>query len=147
MRETGSWVAPLRRITLVIACAAGVAACGGGGGGGGTPTSPPPPPGPTITTVEIRDNQFSPRSVTIRPGDTVRWIFRGSVPGHTVTAENASFDSGQVFTQDGVTFERTFGAELENQTILYRCVSHYVCCQMQGSVRVGEGAPDPGPGY
>jgi plastocyanin len=122
-------------------------ACGGGGGGGGGPTAPNPAPLPSTVTVEVQDNQFSPRSVTVAPGGTVTWVFRGSAAGHTVSAEGGSFDSGLVFTQAGATFQRTFGPELANQTIQYRCVSHYVCCQMQGSVRVGEGAPPPNPGY
>ena len=64
-----------------------------------------------------------------------------------VTANNGAFDSGFVFTQSGSTYERVFTAADENRTFEYRCVSHQGCCQMQGSVRVGTGAPDPGPGY
>jgi plastocyanin len=142
MRTSGT-----KRVLGLILAAAWTAACGGGGGGGGGPTAPNPAPLPNTITVEVMDNQFSPRSVTVAPGGTVTWVFRGSVQGHTVTAEGGAFDSGTIFTQAGVTFQRTFGPELANQTIQYRCVSHYVCCQMQGSVRVGEGAPPPGPGY
>jgi plastocyanin len=134
---------PRTRLLLAAAGVALVAACGGGGD---SPTTPGPTM-PGVVTVEIQDNQFSPRSIQIQPGDRVRWVFRGSVAGHSVLAENGSFDSGMVFTQNGATYERTFGAELANQTILYRCISHYVCCQMQGSIRVGSGAPDPPTGY
>jgi plastocyanin len=100
-----------------------------------------------VVEVEVRDSLFEPKSVTIRPGDTVRWTFRGSVSGHSVRAENGSFDSGFVFDRDGAVFQRTFGAELDGQTFEYRCVSHFVCCAMQGSVRVGDSAPPPQPGY
>lgn len=134
----------LTRIFWLAGLALLAGACGGGSD---TPTSPPAPGPAGVVTVEIMDNQFSPRSVQIEPGQTVRWVFRGSAPGHTVTAEDGSFDSGAVFTQMGTAFERTFGTQLANQTIQYRCSSHYLCCQMQGSVRVGSGAPPPNPGY
>jgi plastocyanin len=124
------------------------AACGGGSSNPVSPPPPPPPPPPAnVVEVEVRDSLFEPKSITIRPGDTVRWIFRGSVSGHTVRAEDGSFDSGFAFTADGATYERTFGAELDGQTFEYRCISHFVCCQMQGSVRVGDSAPPPDPGY
>ena len=98
-------------------------------------------------TVGVRDNSFEPKSITVQVGDTVRWVMQGSAPGHSVTANNGAFDSGFVFTQSGSTYERVFSAADENRTFEYRCVSHAGCCQMQGSVRVGAGAPDPGPGY
>jgi len=43
--------------------------------------------------VAIRDFAFSPRTVEIRVGDTVRWTNRDSV-AHTATARNGSFDTG-----------------------------------------------------
>jgi plastocyanin len=43
--------------------------------------------------VDIRDFAFSPRTVEIRVGDTVRWTNRDSV-AHTATARNGSFDTG-----------------------------------------------------
>jgi plastocyanin len=124
------------------------AACGGGSSNPVSPPPPPPPPPPAnVVEVEVRDSLFEPKSITIQPGDTVRWIFRGSVSGHTVRAEDGSFDSGFAFSADGATYERTFGDELDGQTFEYRCISHFVCCQMQGSVRVGDSAPPPDPGY
>lgn len=124
--------------------------CGGGGGGGNTPTTPPPPPPPpasTVVTVEVGDNTFIPKSITIQPGDTVRWVFTGSAPGHTVTDEGGTFDSAFAFVQAGDIFEHTFGEDVADQTFNYQCVSHKACCLMQGSVRVGDGAPAPNPGY
>jgi len=134
----------LQATSLILALS-----CGGGGGGGTptSPTTPSPAPLPTAVTVEILDNSFSPQSVTIAPGGTVTWVFRGSTPQHTVTAVDGSFDSGAVFTQDGASFQRTFGTDLAGTTLTYRCLSHYVCCQMQGSVRVGDTAPQPPSGY
>ena len=43
--------------------------------------------------VDIRDFAFSPRSIEIRVGDTVRWTNRDTV-AHTATAQNGSFDTG-----------------------------------------------------
>jgi plastocyanin len=141
---------PLAGFVLAAVPLALALACGGGGSRNPTtPPPPPPPPPPTgqVVVVEVDDSFFSPRSVVIQPGDTVRWTFVGSAPGHTVTAENGSFDSGFAFNRNGATYERTFGADLNNTTIQYRCTSHKACCMMQGSVRVGEGAPPPDPGY
>jgi plastocyanin len=128
----------LLAVLLVPACS------GGGGSGGGTPTAPP---GPQTVVVEVRDFTFEPRSVTVNPGDTVRWRFVGSDTTHTVTATGGVFDSGFVFTSPGATFERTFTEAELDMTFEYRCVSHHECCAMQGSVRVGASAPPPSPGY
>lgn len=43
--------------------------------------------------VDIRDFAFSPRTVEVRVGDSVRWTNRDSV-AHTATARNGSFDTG-----------------------------------------------------
>jgi plastocyanin len=43
--------------------------------------------------VDIRDFAFSPRTIEIRVGDTIRWTNRDSV-AHTATARNGSFDTG-----------------------------------------------------
>lgn len=120
-------------------------ACGGGGGGGG-PTAPPAP-NPQAVTVELSEHSFSPKSITIQPGETVAWVMRGSDPTHTVTALNGAFDSGAVFTASGATFRRTFSAAESGQIFEYRCQAHADCCNMRGSVRVGADAPPPGPGY
>lgn len=117
-------------------------ACGGGGGGGNSPTEPR---APQVITVEVSDFTFSPRSIQIQPGDTVRWVMRGSDRTHTVTARDGSFDSGAVFTSGGAFFERRF--DTAGRTHEYWCSSHRNCCMMQGSVRVGQDAPPPNPGY
>jgi plastocyanin len=132
---------------LAVAGLAALAACGGGGSHTPTAVVPPPPTTNQVITVEVLDNRFEPKSVQIQPGDTVRWVFHGSAPGHTVTAENGAFDSGFAFTQPDATFEHTFTTADADQTFQYRCTSHFLCCMMQGSVRVGAGAPPPAPGY
>ena len=49
--------------------------------------------------VEIRNFEFSPRELTVAPGDTVTWINRDIVP-HTATAREGGWDSDSVETND-----------------------------------------------
>lgn len=139
----------MTRAIVAFAFGAGtlLAGCGGGGGGGGSPTDPNPPSNPSVVTVELTEFAYEPRSVTIQPGQMVRWVMRGSDPTHTVSAIDGAFDSGFVFTAAGTTFERTFGEGDQNRTFNYSCATHSDCCDMKGSVRVGENAPPPNPGY
>jgi len=108
----------------------------------------PPDEGSGVVVVQVLDNSFSPRRRRIFPGQTVRWVLAGVDTVHTVTAAEATdFDSGLRFASEGDFFEVTFGPEADNRTFLYYCQSHQDCCQMQGSILVGVGAPDPGDGY
>ncbi|MCS6847288.1 MAG: cupredoxin family copper-binding protein [Anaerolineae bacterium] len=79
------------------------------------------------TNVAIAGFAYSPRQVTVRVGDTVTWTNNDSAP-HTVTANDASFDSGTL-GQGGV-YSRTFGA---TGVFSYFCAIHP---SMVGSVRV-----------
>ena len=128
-----------------VALALVVATCGGGGGG--SPTAPPTPPAPQMVTVQVSDNSFSPQSVTVNPGDTVRWVLQGSDSGHTVIERNGVFSSGAVFHAAGDSFSHTFTTADSGRTFEYYCQTHRGCCLMQGSVRVGQNAPIPSPGY
>ncbi|HEX4952720.1 MAG TPA: plastocyanin/azurin family copper-binding protein [Thermoanaerobaculia bacterium] len=134
-------------LALVLLGLPVLAACGGGGGGGGSPTAPPPPPAPKVVTIEVTDHNYNPRSAQVNPGDTVRWVMRGSEPGHSVTERTGAFDSGFVFTAPGAIYERAFGAGEEGRTYEYACATHAGCCNMRGSVRVGDAAPRPNPDY
>ena len=84
------------------------------------PGNNPPPDGNTIT---IRDNSFSPTSLTIDPGTTVRWVNNGSAI-HTVTSgtrnnANGIFNSGDM--RNGDSFEFTF---TNSGTFDYHCTYH-----------------------
>lgn len=118
--------------------------CSCGGGGGGSMPSEPSPNG-KVVTVQIVDFAFSPKDVTINPGDTVQWVLTSSTYTHTVTAENGMFDSGMIFTKTGTTFSQTFNNT--GITVQYHCNTHWHTNQMQGSVQVGPDAPKPGIGY
>ncbi len=100
-----------------------------------------------IQIVEIVDDAFVPKSVTIEPGVTVRWVLRGNRSNHTTTEMSATWDSGFAFSHNGDFFEHTFGSDTEDKTFMYSCVTHKACCEMQGSISVGENAPGPDDGY
>ena len=50
--------------------------------------------GPRTVVVEIQDNSYSPASIQIDSGDTVRWVLTGATTTHTITALGGQFDSG-----------------------------------------------------
>lgn len=114
------------------------ASCKDGGSGSG---------GGDVVTIRVLDNRFEPKSPVIQPGQTVRWVLEGNALDHTTTAMNDHWDSGLVFDTAGAMFEASFPASLDGQTFEYFCETHKDCCEMQGSIRVGNDAPNPGPGY
>ena len=98
------------------------------------------------TTVDVTigpggDLVFSPSSVTIHPGDQVRWTWSSS--GHSTTSgspgqPNGIWDSG--IHNQGATFTRTFNSA---GTFPYYCVPHGGCCNMVGTVIVVSETPTP----
>lgn len=130
--------AVLATVLLALAC--------GGGGGGKSPTAPGTPTTPKTVVITISDDMYSPKSVTINPGDTVQWVLApSSLTTHTVTDTGGAFDSGFIFTSAGMTFSKTFTAN--STTYNYSCKTHGACCGMKGSVLVGDSAPPPNTGY
>jgi plastocyanin len=86
---------------------------------------------------------FSPSSVTIHPGDQVRWTFSSS--GHSTTSgspgqPNGIWDSG--IRNQGATFTQTFNSA---GTFPYYCTPHGGCCNMVGTVTVVNASPTPTP--
>src|SRR5690349_16981618 len=47
--------------------------------------------------VTLKDNLFAPKTITVKVGDTVMWTDQGQNE-HTVTADDGSFDSGDLKT-------------------------------------------------
>ena len=136
-------------VLLALLATLAALSCGGGGGYGGGPTAPSPSPSPTpapgaVHVVSISDDSYDPKSLTIQPGETVRWVFNGSITTHTVTAKDGSFDSGSIFTSKGAIYERRFDTR---GTFEYACKVHGNCCGMRGSVLVGADAQPPDPSY
>src|SRR5499427_151199 len=106
----------------------------------------PKPASATTFDVSVGPNfelVFSPSSVTIHPGDQVRWTWASS--GHSTTSgspgqPNNIWDSG--IRNQGATFTRTFS---NAGTFPYYCVPHGGCCGMVGTVMVVNASPTPTP--
>lgn len=134
---SGAKVAVCLEIVKKKSDASGDTSCQEGGGGVAG----------NVLTIRVLDNRFEPKSPVIQPGQIVRWVLEGTSLDHTTTAMNGQWDSGLAFDSPGALFEATFPTSLDGQTFEYFCETHKDCCQMQGSIRVGTDAPDPGPGY
>jgi plastocyanin len=114
-----------RTLTIALAAAAlGIAACGGADEPA-TSTAPAAPAGGP-PTVAIGDNTFTPATIAVDVGGTVKFENGGAIP-HTVTGEG--FDSGSLAPGDSFTF-----AADEAGTVKYVCVFHP---GMQGTIKVG----------
>ncbi len=111
---------------------------------GSTPPPPPSPtpkptpiPSPSPGNVAIVDFDFSPASITVRPGAVVTFVNRGAAL-HTVTARDGAFDSGLLAS--GTTYRRAFPTP---GTYAFFCSIHP---NMLGTVLVstpGGGTPPP----
>src|SRR5215831_11161303 len=89
------------------------------------------------------DLVFDPASVTIHPGDQVKWTWASS--GHSTTSgspgmPNGIWDSG--IQNQGATFTQTFNSA---GTFPYYCTPHGGCCGMVGTVMVVNASPTPNP--
>ena len=104
----------------------------------------PKPAGATTFNVTVGpDGQliFMPSSVTIHPGDQVKWTWGSS--GHSSTSgspgmPNGIWDSG--ILNMGATFTHTFNSV---GTFPYYCTPHGGCCGMVGTVVVVAASPTP----
>ncbi len=114
---------PLALIALLGAMTFILVGCGGGGSSSANASAKntvdnalkaTPTPAP-VTTVQIADNSFTPKELTIKAGTVVRWEWSGSNP-HSVLL--GGVDSGQhtgsgtyekVFKDVGVTFSYQCG--------------------------------------
>lgn len=92
-----------------------------------TPTPPPATPAPGSASIAIIDFDYTPATFTGPVGTRINWTNRGAAL-HTVTARDASFDSGLMAS--GGSFSRVFGTP---GTFLYICAIHP---NMQGTIRI-----------
>src|SRR4030095_6357302 len=105
---------------------------------------------PTVaiaTTVNVTVGNggffFSPSTVTIRPGDTVRWTW--SSGGHSSTSGTPGHPSGlwdSLILNQGAVFTHTFNSV---GSFPYYCTPHGACCNMRGTVTVTNPTPTPTP--
>jgi LPXTG-motif cell wall-anchored protein len=70
--------------------------------------------------VTLKDNLFAPKTITVKVGDTVMWTDQGQNE-HTVTADDGSFDSGDLKTGEKTSFTFTF---TKAGTFAYHCKYH-----------------------
>lgn len=117
----------LRRVThqlLALVLVAGLPACGGsstdpggggdggGDGGGGGDDN--------VVTITLSNYAFTPSSVTVDVGTTVRWQ-NGTNTGHTATPDGHSEWNEWSTSASGQTFEHTFKTV---GTYAYYCSPH-----------------------
>jgi plastocyanin len=97
-------------------------------------SSPQPRPAKptTVSTVGAYDNRFSPQTLNVQPGTTVRWVNYGH-HAHTVTANDDSWDSGDI--KPGASYSATFK---QPGTYYYYC-RHHTADKMQGTIVVAGG--------
>ena len=103
-------VGPLVALALVLA------ACGSSASS--APSAAAPAGSSAGGAVAIIDFAFQPASISVAKGTTVTWTNTGAT-AHTVTADDASFDSGNVDV--GKTFSTTANTA---GTIAYHCTIH-----------------------
>jgi len=78
-------------------------------------------------SVSIANMAFNPASITVKAGTTVTWT-NYDMMTHTVTADNDSFNSGDILS--GSTFSFTFSTA---GTFNYHCTIHPL---MKGTITV-----------
>jgi len=74
--------------------------------------------GTNNTTVAMQNMSFSITSLTVKGGTTVTWV-NNDYTTHTVTADDKSFDSGDIAS--GKSFTKTFSTV---GTFPYHCIYH-----------------------
>src|SRR5882724_1448284 len=84
-------------------------------------------------TVSIRDDFFSPKNLTVPPGDTVTWVHQGA-DAHTTTSSSNLWNSGPM--HNGDSFSVTFS---NLGSFPYFCQVHGQ--SMSGTITVSEGPP------
>jgi plastocyanin len=91
------------------------------------PSGSPAPAASPAAVVHIKNFAYAPDTVTIRPGQSVRFVEDDETP-HTVTATDTSFDSGNL--DKGKSWTHAFPKE---GTYAYFCAYH---TYMKGKVVV-----------
>ena len=108
---------------MLLAAVAGLltialAGCTGGESQPAVKAAPSASAAAAPTSVDLKDLKFSPATITVAAGTTVTWHNKDSFD-HTVSAEDASFESGNL--AGGGTWTHTFSAP---GTYTYYCKPH-----------------------
>jgi plastocyanin len=74
---------------------------------------------PQTKLVQVTNMAYSPATIVISAGDTVRWTNQDPMV-HTATADNGEFDSGDL--SQGASFDQTFAGPPRDVT--YYCQYH-----------------------
>ena len=74
-----------------------------------------------IVSVDSTNLRFSPETITLQEGDTVRFFWSGELLAHNAVERNGLFDSGE--TSRNVDYSYTFKIG-ENGTYEYVCEPH-----------------------
>ena len=111
-------------LSLALVLSLMVVSCGKSGGYNSMTYNPPPA---TASTVNIVNMAFSPGSISIGTGTTVTW-YNGDTTVHTVTADDNSFNSGNIAV--GGRYSKQFSTA---GTFAYHCTLHP---EMKGTVVV-----------
>jgi plastocyanin len=108
----------LSGLVALLACGGSSSPTGPGGGGS------------SVTSVTIQDFSFSPATITVKAGTTVRWVNRGP-SAHTATSDADAWDSGTLNAPSGGdgygggsaggSFQFTFN---QPGTYAYHCALH-----------------------
>lgn len=91
----------------------------------------------TAHVVQVGDNFFDPKDITIQAGDTVRWENPPGGNSHNVVSDDLTFNSGSA--RSSFTYEYTFN---QGGNYPYVCNPHRLA-GMVGSITV-QGSVDPG---
>lgn len=122
-----SIISTLAAIMLAAMLVSPVAGCGGGEADSTSDTGVAED---GVAVVEMKDISYTPREVTVKVDDTVRWVNRDPV-AHTITDDGGRFDSGTVSGSDA-TYEQTY---VDPGVFSYTCTIHPT---MKGTVIVEE---------
>jgi plastocyanin len=93
---------------LLVAAGLAIAGCGDDDGGSADATAPTTQSSTTTDKVEIVDFTFAPETIEVAAGTEVTWTNADTSP-HTATADDASFDTGDLDKGDSarITFKET----------------------------------------
>jgi plastocyanin len=117
---------PTRAAAGLVLASLVLGACSAAATPGTARTAAPTSRSSGADTFQIKNTAFPP-TITVTAGTTVTWA-NADVEPHTVTADDGSFDSGDVAA--GSTFQHTFATA---GTVTYHCIIHE---QMKGTVIV-----------